>query len=159
MVSCNEIAEIGFRTCLHPDHRKLKNKYTMTSKAMFQLRHRLQRSYQMPDTSSTGHIEDSGADGDQEIEVTEEDCNGKPTSGNQKFRACFGHRRTHNDELCVASCGVVLGRTTFYGSEAPSAVRVCPYTIFSVDFELMLYPGFSDGVVPNTKIPSGGNLV
>jgi hypothetical protein len=25
----------------------------------------------------------------------------------------------------VASCGIILGRTTFYGSEAPSAVRVC----------------------------------
>lgn len=94
----------------------------MSSKAMFQLRQRLERSYPMSDTTCD---EDLGVDTDQEVEITEDDCNGKPAGGNQKPRARFGRRRTHNDELCVASCGVILGRTTFYGSEAPSAVRVC----------------------------------
>ena len=99
----------------------------MTSKAMFQLQRRLERSYKIPDAPNSTDIEDSGADGDQEeVEITKGDCGGKSAGGNQKFRARFGRRRTHNDELCVASCGVILGRTTFYGSEAPSAVRVRP---------------------------------
>ncbi|KAF8574394.1 hypothetical protein K439DRAFT_1649787 [Ramaria rubella] len=34
--------------------------------------------------------------------------------------AHFGHKRTHNEELCVASCGMILGRVTFYGSEGPN---------------------------------------
>jgi hypothetical protein len=51
-------------------------------------------------------------------------CDGKPEVGNRKVRARFGRRRTHNEELCVASCGVILGRATFYGSEAPNGVRV-----------------------------------
>lgn len=94
----------------------------MTSKAMFQLRHCHERSYQVSNTTDT---EDPEIFGDQEIEVTEDNCGGKPVGGNQKLHAHFGQQRTHNDELCVASCGVILGCTTFYGSEAPSAVHVC----------------------------------
>lgn len=51
-------------------------------------------------------------------------CEGKPDTGNRKLQARFGRRRTHNDELCVTSCGVILGRATFYGSEAQSGVIV-----------------------------------
>lgn len=51
-------------------------------------------------------------------------CDGKPESGNKSVRARFGRRRTHNEELCVGSCGVILGRATFFGSEAPNGVRV-----------------------------------
>ena len=121
VMSCNETAQNGFRTCSHPDHRKLETKYEMSSKAMFQLRRRYERSYPTPGTTNSGHVKDP----DIEIEVVEDDCDGKSVDGNQHFRARFGRRRTHNDELCVASCGVILGRTTFYGSEAPSAIRVC----------------------------------
>lgn len=51
-------------------------------------------------------------------------CDGKPETGNRSVRAQFGRRWTHNEQLCVASCGVILGRATFYGSEAPNGVRV-----------------------------------
>ena len=51
-------------------------------------------------------------------------CNGKPETGNRNTKARFGRRWTHNEELCVASCGVILGRATFYGSEAPNGVWV-----------------------------------
>jgi len=134
-ISCNETAEANFKTCTHPDHRNLETKYNMAARAMFQLRHRLERaSRQTHDSLPTDFAADDG-DGfegssgrdDQEVEVTVDDCNGKPSNGNRTVRARFGRRRTHNDELCVASCGVILGRKTFYGSEAPSAVRVCSF--------------------------------
>jgi len=106
----------------------------MAGKAMFQLRRRLERvnSYQTHNALAMGSdsnkgvddFEGSGVGEDQDTEVSVDDCGGKPSTGNQRVRARFGRRRTHNDELCVASCGVILGRTTFYGSEAPSAVRV-----------------------------------
>ena len=51
-------------------------------------------------------------------------CDSKPEQGNQMVKARLGRKRTHNEELCVASCGVILGRATFYGSEAPNGVRV-----------------------------------
>ena len=46
------------------------------------------------------------------------------STGNRPARARFGRKRTHNEELCVTSCGVIVGRATFYGSEAPNGVRV-----------------------------------
>lgn len=60
-------------------------------------------------------------------------CDGKPETGNQKLRAQFGCKRSHNEELCVASCGVIFARQRFYGSEAPNGVRVCnlPFTVTS----------------------------
>jgi hypothetical protein len=51
-------------------------------------------------------------------------CDGKMETGNRALHARFGRRRSHNEELCVASCGTILGREKFYGSEAPNGVRV-----------------------------------
>ncbi|KAJ7323513.1 hypothetical protein DFH08DRAFT_787851 [Mycena albidolilacea] len=60
------------------------------------------------------------SDDDEELEYV---CDGKSTQGNRVLRARFGRRRTHNEQLCVFSCGVVAGRATFFGSEAPNGVR------------------------------------
>jgi hypothetical protein len=70
--------------------------------------------------------EGSGVRGDDDDALVDEDgvCDGKPDSGNKSIWARFGRRRTHNEEFCVGSCGVILGCATFYGSEAPNGVRV-----------------------------------
>jgi hypothetical protein len=72
--------------------------------------------------------------GTVEDEDVEEDvngiCDGKPESGNHSIRARFGCKHTHNEELCVGSCGVLLGRVTFYGSEAPNGVQVSMHIFF-----------------------------
>ena len=77
---------------------------------------------------------------DEEIEVTDDGginttvpdvCPSKSEMGNRKIRARFGHKRTHNEELCVASCGVILGRATFYGSEGPCEVCVRDPSFFA----------------------------
>ncbi|KAJ7128595.1 hypothetical protein C8R44DRAFT_909853 [Mycena epipterygia] len=52
-----------------------------------------------------------------------ERCDGKSSKGNRIVRARFGRKRTHNEQLCVYSCGVIPGRATFFGSEAPNGVR------------------------------------
>ena len=49
----------------------------------------------------------------------------KPELGNTKTWAHFGRWRTHNKELCVAICGVILGQATMYGYEGPNGVCVC----------------------------------
>jgi hypothetical protein len=49
-------------------------------------------------------------------------CDGKPETGNRKLRARFGHRQSHNEELCVVSCGTIYGCQRFYGSKAPNGV-------------------------------------
>jgi CxC6 like cysteine cluster associated with KDZ transposases len=70
--------------------------------------------------------EGSGVRGNDDDTAIDENgiCDGKPDSGNRSIRARFARRHTHNEELCVSSCGVILGRATFYGSEAPNGVRV-----------------------------------
>jgi hypothetical protein len=83
----------------------------------------------LPDSSELFDIGERAGEGagieDEEVEVDiAERCDGKPETGNRKVRARFGRRWTHNEELCVASCGVILGRATFLGSEAPNGVRV-----------------------------------
>ncbi|KDQ52939.1 hypothetical protein JAAARDRAFT_183569 [Jaapia argillacea MUCL 33604] len=135
VTSCVAEVEVGFRTCSNADHRKLEDYHFQQGKAMFQLKRRLERarSSQTHDSlavpgSAEGEDVEVGAEGlgldDQEVLIDESGvCEGKPESGNAKLRARFGRRRTHNEELCVASCGVVLGRATFFGSEAPNGVR------------------------------------
>lgn len=56
----------------------------------------------------------------------------KSDKGNAAPRARFGRRRTHNEQLCVATCGVITGRATFYGSEAVSGHRVRLYTAIQI---------------------------
>lgn len=134
---CENPASAGFKTCTESGHRELELQYQDRGKAMFQLKHRLEqiKSSQTHDSLSTGGIsvgqhddlEGAGIDAaDQDVIVDENGiCDtGKPDGGNRKLRARFGRRRTHNDELCVGSCGIILGRATFFGSEAPNGVRV-----------------------------------
>jgi len=52
------------------------------------------------------------------------ECDGKSEQGNKKLRAYFGRRRTHNEQIIMRPCGVIVSRATFYGSEAISAVNV-----------------------------------
>lgn len=48
----------------------------------------------------------------------------KSDSGNQQPKARFSRRRTHNEQLVVACCGVITARGTMYGAEAISGVKV-----------------------------------
>ncbi|KAJ7702176.1 hypothetical protein B0H16DRAFT_1902481 [Mycena metata] len=156
ITNCKDDSDDGFRTCSIPEHRALESYHYLQGKAMFQLKHRLERLNvsQTHDSLSTGsnrsrtrmtdeldgdllpdlvdgdtedegvELEGSGADADEDVEIDASGvCDGKPETGNRTVRARFGRRRTHNEQLCVGSCGVILGRATFYGSEAPNGVR------------------------------------
>jgi hypothetical protein len=103
-------------------------------------------------------LEGSGADEDEDVvldangvcndeplpDLVEDvnTCDGKPETGNRKIRAQFGRKRTHNEQLCVGSCGVILGRATFYGSEAPNGVRVRFYTFIDIKPNHPFYRAF-----------------
>jgi hypothetical protein len=47
----------------------------------------------------------------------------------KRLRAQFGRRRTHNEELIVAPCGIILARQTFYGAEGVNSVAVCHHAL------------------------------
>jgi hypothetical protein len=114
------------KTCLLPEHRKLEINNDLRNKAMFQLKHRLAclRVSQpvapiTPTTIGSSELADAAGSTlhtDEEVIVDADGvlCDGKPENGNKSIRARFGRRRTHNEQLCVASCGIILGRATFY---------------------------------------------
>ncbi|KAF8054208.1 hypothetical protein FPV67DRAFT_1569119 [Lyophyllum atratum] len=91
---------------------------------------------ELDDSDNENILEGLGTDEDEEI-VTEGNgiCDGKSQMGNS-VRARFGRRRTHSEQLCVASCGVILGRATFYGSEAPNGVRTFWMKLFPTQASL-----------------------
>ncbi|KAF8077601.1 hypothetical protein FPV67DRAFT_1614590 [Lyophyllum atratum] len=138
VTTCTAMADDGYKTCSLREHRRLEDYTNQQNKAMFQLKHRLARlKVSQPDDSvadlpdiiddkhkDTADVQGSTAHADEEVEVDVNGvCDGKSEKGNTSVRARFGRKRTHNEQLCVASCGVILGRATFYGSEAPNGVR------------------------------------
>lgn len=140
VTTCHERVEVGHQTCLIAEHRQMEADHQQRNGAMFQLKHRLERVKILQPNNSVetdtegidGRELDEGAGMDEElvdasgqmVEEVPSTCDGKSPEGNRKLRARFGRRRTHNEELCVSCCGVILGRATFFGSEASNGVRV-----------------------------------
>ncbi|KAI0689723.1 hypothetical protein C8T65DRAFT_746069 [Cerioporus squamosus] len=135
----------GGRYCATHAHLELQcsvvesveSHYQMKGKAMFQLRERWERvnesrghlgTQQQPLTTSVlpdaSLTPTAGADAEEfaVFDDGEIECEEKSSEGNRPLKALLGRRHTHNEELCVASCGVVLGRATFFGSEAVNGV-------------------------------------
>ena len=126
VTTCEAPVEPGYQTCTEPGHRALETRGVEQHTAMFQLRRRLEhiRALQTDDSLSSGDTETSLPDLNTAELVDMEEDEGKNEEGNIRPRARFGRRRTHNEQLCVATCGIILGRATFYGSEGPNGVRV-----------------------------------
>ncbi|KAF8576463.1 hypothetical protein K439DRAFT_1664598 [Ramaria rubella] len=108
--NCHSDRDPGFRTCTVRAHCDAEEQYEDRGKAMFQLKSRLADIYGEP--QPTYDEEDSDDDGGPQgnCVIPPSLCDDKPAGG---------HRR-----LCVASCGVILGRATFYGAEGLHSVRV-----------------------------------
>ncbi|KAF5345361.1 hypothetical protein D9758_008449 [Tetrapyrgos nigripes] len=113
VVDCNVDHDKGFQTC--NEHRPLEESYYIRGQAFFQLKARLKKAgVAVPDNSVS-----------LEAQVTheEEECEGKSEMGNRKLKALFGQCHTHNEQLAMRTCGVVMSRATFFGSEAVSGVN------------------------------------
>jgi hypothetical protein len=127
VTTCTESHETGFRTCSEPAHRALELAYFSKGKSLLQLKARLNKAHNHSSASpstpldSLEELEDSD---EAMIEGTFAECEGKSETGNRKLKAYFGRRRTHNEQLIVRTCGVILSRATMYGSEAVSGVNV-----------------------------------
>ncbi|KAJ7741865.1 hypothetical protein B0H16DRAFT_1323588 [Mycena metata] len=119
VIDCPAQTAPGHRTCDAQDHRSLEAAYFTRGNAMFQLRARLKKAgVAVPDDSVP--LGDAAGP----VEVDADDCDGKPEGGNRRLRAIFGGRWTHNEQLIMRTCGVILSRATLFGSEAVSAVNL-----------------------------------
>lgn len=119
VIGCNSSVTPGFQTCTEPSHRTIEDPSNRSS--LFVLRRRLERL-----KASSVEVSDDGSDATEELMDVDEDgeCPSKSDEGNVKPRARFGRRRTHNEQLVVATCGVILGRATMFGSEGIDGTRV-----------------------------------
>ena len=131
------------------NHRNVEVKYREHEMAMFQLKSCLERSKLLQTNDSISlslhdnpsdyfNEESQAADDtmwlegmgilDEHVEVDTKgnisSCGGKSEKGNHTLCAQFGHQCSHNEELCVASCGVIHGQQQFCHSEALNGVWV-----------------------------------
>ncbi|KAH9834909.1 uncharacterized protein C8Q71DRAFT_710647 [Rhodofomes roseus] len=114
ILGCENDAESGFKTCTTESHRAIETAHTAKRSA----------------------LSDGDPMLDDELDMDEEGGTGASTQSSPKVRARFGRRWTHNEQLCVATCGVVLGRMTMYGSEAVSGVKVFLRRLFPTQHSL-----------------------
>jgi hypothetical protein len=56
----------------------------------------------------------------EEFEIGSTEQSGK----SERIRAQLGRRRTHNEQIIVAPCGIIIARETFYGAEGVGSVIV-----------------------------------
>ncbi|KAJ7509683.1 hypothetical protein B0H11DRAFT_1702569, partial [Mycena galericulata] len=103
---CENPSEVHWRTCVTPSHRAYEQDRRTKGKAMFQLRARLARTSGQAD----------------------------PTP--PKIRGRLSRRWTHNEQLMVRCCGIIISRATFFGSEAVSSVKDFIHATFPLH-----YPG------------------
>ena len=119
---CRNQTPDGYQTCNIPAHRELEDRRKERGKAFFQLCQRLQRH-------NTSQLSDSMSAPD--VQEFDDDTVHKSDSGNQQPKARFSHRRTHNEQLVVACCGVILGRGTMFGAEAISGIKVSNFLVLN----------------------------
>jgi hypothetical protein len=70
---------------------------------------------------------DPGSKSIQLFAIHNPSSTGESDLGNHKLRAKFGHSRTHNEQIVVRPCGIIVARATMVGAEAVSNVLVCAF--------------------------------
>ena len=139
IIGCSEKVAPNKQTCLITEHQAVEKVHNERGQARFQLQEHLKRARVAPLSDSIGEtVNDVSELADVESDEEFELANGKvlpsqashtssdPT-GKRKNRLCaqFGQKRTHNEQVIVAPCGMIIARETFFGAEAVSSVVVC----------------------------------
>lgn len=157
ILECQSPAVSGSRACSDPTHQSVEAEYRAAGKARRQLRERLQKAREACAALSGTKVPDQDFESTEELDadpaaqvflmdasgnVSYEEGGstqraGRPgqgegersqNDGKKRLRAQFGRKRTHNEQIIIAPCGVIIARTTFYGAEAIGSVVVeCPF--------------------------------
>jgi hypothetical protein len=135
IVNCSNPVVPGKKTCAVSDHQHIEAVHTERGQARFQLKERYERSRLAHPNDSVGDQVTSIAElvdeNEEEVFETSRDhgpvpvtLNSTAQNSNLRIRAQFGRRRTHNEQLFVAPCGMIIARETFYHAEALYSVIV-----------------------------------
>ena len=135
IIGCSFPVASGGKTCNLPEHAAIETVHNDRSTARFQLKERQQHAKvvhpQDALPNEANNISNLVPNANFE-EIFEFNRKGQPipttgssTAGTTKsLRAQFGRKRTHNEQLFVAPCGVIIARETFYHAEAIYSVIV-----------------------------------
>ncbi|KZT62745.1 hypothetical protein CALCODRAFT_425601, partial [Calocera cornea HHB12733] len=116
---CNNPVRPSTLTCHIPEHMEAEHAHQEKGKSMFTLARRLLKHVSI-DPVGTGL---PGFESLAELIANEDSsCDNKSPEGNRRAKARFGRSWTHNEQLIVRPCGVIVARATFYGAEAISSV-------------------------------------
>ncbi|KDQ48967.1 hypothetical protein JAAARDRAFT_144139, partial [Jaapia argillacea MUCL 33604] len=129
IIGCESNVTAGKRTCADPLHQDVERTHTERGQARFQLKQRLERARvahpndALPVEVNAGEMEDIDLAEEQYVESPSGALLPMPTGlASTTLRAQFGRKRTHNEQLIVAPCGMIHARETFFGAEAVSSV-------------------------------------
>lgn len=136
IVGCGEQVVPGHLTCTDPLHQRVEAHHQDKGQSRFQLRDRLQRARDAHPTSqsmNTRALSQLTAVDNEEVFdvdpsglVTDADSPAStlPAPSYKKLQAKLTRSRTHNEQLAVAPCGMILGRDTMFGAEGVASVAV-----------------------------------
>ena len=132
VIGCSELARPSHKTCKHPDHEKVEGVHNDRGQARFQLQERLCRAHiaHPNDALGTDIVDASDlVDGEDVVEAFDVAQDGQTLPAEDPTRrpkicAQFGCRQTHNEQLIVAPCGIIIVWKTFYSAEAVTTVVV-----------------------------------
>ena len=143
VIGCKSPILHGSMTCNDPVHRRIEGVHLVCGQARFQLKERLHRArvaHPVDGIPQETNISAIAGDATEEdiFDIDPSDNTVLPQSNEQvpqkraiRIRAQFGQKRTHNEQILVAPCGMILGRTMFFGAEAISSCVVSFTSIFA----------------------------
>lgn len=130
VVGCGAKAVGSTRSCGLSEHVAAMKEHRERGTARFQLKAKLERAkmIQMMNSVPSALSEDAEerkAGEEKGDEVSDDEGEEPPEKEAPRIRVQACRKRTHNEQLFVAPCGVIIARETFYGAEAPATVIVC----------------------------------
>jgi hypothetical protein len=123
IIGCDSPVVTESRTCSDPSHQEVEHIHQERGQARFQLKERLQRARVAHPNDAVAQETDTVDDIDDETEDFNV-SNSQQSEKKVRIRAQFGRKRTHNEQIIIAPCGIIIARETFYGAEGVGSVIV-----------------------------------
>ncbi|KAJ7439728.1 hypothetical protein B0H11DRAFT_1687812, partial [Mycena galericulata] len=136
ILGCESVAQPGFRTCTIENHRAFQQDADEKNTAMFQLRNRL-------NNAAIREVPLAGSRSDPPPAPTSTQptlSQLASTSSTTRVKGKLARSWTHNEQLFVRCCGIIISRATFFGSEGISGVK---------DFLKATFPPHYPGSLPS----------
>lgn len=159
---CQVPVEQGFKSCSNPHHWELETLHIMERESLHQHRQRIDKlklSRVHDSLATAANAEDAVDDANNsdserdeaEVELDQyllaerlEQSGAVPAvkrggARRPKVKTRFTRRSTHNEQLVVRPCGVIIGRATMFHAEAFSAVKVSNSLLGKVLYMLKIF--------------------